>query len=389
MGGSPVVVAQPEAQDPPERGIKLFRIAGIRIIIDYSWFIVFALVVWSLSAGYLPSRYPGESPQGYWVAGTAAALLFFLSILLHELAHSLVALRSGIHIPSITLFVFGGVSRLSEEAKDPRTEFRVAIVGPLSSLALALGFRLVATQLQATEPALTVAIFEYLAWINLALALFNLVPGFPLDGGRVLRAFWWWRTGSLERATRVASNWGRGFAITLIILGAVQIFAGALLGGLWLIFIGMFLRGAAEAGYQQLIIKQSFDDVRVSEVMVQDVVTVSPELTLDRLVSEYFLRTGYGGFPVLNDGTPVGLVSVSNVKNLLPDQLPKLTVKDVMRPLEEGCLIEPGATLTEALGKMAVGGLGRLLVVQTGSLRGMITKTGVIRLLEMRKLLSN
>src|SRR3972149_4506904 len=190
-------MAEFKSEGAGEPGIHLFTIAGIRVIIDYSWFVVFFPVALSLSTGYLPQEYPGASALAYWAAGLVATIAFFLSILFHELAHSLVALRSGIEIPSITLFLFGGASRLSEEAKDPKTELTIAVVGPLSSFAL---------------------------------GIFNLVPGLPLDGGRVLRAVVWWRTGSIDRATRLAADLGKGFAVTLMFLRAMLIFRGALLG---------------------------------------------------------------------------------------------------------------------------------------------------------------
>jgi len=377
------------SQEQSPGGIRLLRIAGIPITVDYSWFIVALLVVWSLSAGYFPRRYPGESPGEYWLAGAVTTLLFFCSILVHELSHSLVAVRSGIRIPGITLFIFGGVSRLSEDPKNPTTEFKIAIVGPLSSFMLALLFRLIAYGLAGNRPPLVVAVFEYLAFINLALGLFNLVPGFPLDGGRVLRAFWWWKTGSVTRATKVASDWGRGFAISLMLLGALQIFAGNLLGGMWFIFIGMFLRGAAAAGYEDLVLRRSLEGVQVQEVMVRDVVTVSPDLPLDRLVEEYFLKKGYRGFPVVEDGRTVGLVSIANLSPALERDRPRRTVREIMVPLTDACLIAPEASLNEAIRKMSLGGLGRLLVLRDQRLAGMITKTGLLRMLEMRRILAD
>lgn len=369
-------------------GFRLMRIAGIPITVDYSWFIVALLVVWSLSAGYFPRRYAGESTEAYWVAGIITTLLFFASILAHELSHSLVAIRSGIKIPGITLFIFGGVSRLSEDAKTPATEFKIAVVGPLSSFLLAAAFYLVAQGLSGRQPPLTVAVFQYLAFINLALGVFNLVPGFPLDGGRVLRAFWWWKTGSLTRATKVASDWGKGFALTLILVGGLQIFAGNLLGGIWFIFIGMFLRGAAAAGYEDLVMRRSLEGVQVQEVMVRDVVTVPPDLSLSRLVDDYFLKSGYRGYPVVESGRTLGVVSLANVSPVLERDRARVTVREVMVPLGEASVIAPEAPLDEALRKMTARGLGRLLVVKDDRLAGMITKTGLVRLLEMRRILA-
>ncbi len=370
-----------------ERGIHLFTIAGIRIIIDYSWFIIFALVAFSLSAGYLPQKYPGASRMAYWVSGLVATAAFFFSILFHELAHSLVALRSGISIPSITLFLFGGVSRLSEEPKDPKTDLRIAIVGPFSSFVLAGAFWLVGQRLGPSVHPLAKAVIDYLAFINLALGIFNLAPGFPLDGGRVLRAILWWRTGSVDRATRIVSDLGKGFALTLIFVGAYVILQGALLGGIWLIFIGMFLRGSAAQGYEQMVLQRTLQSALVSEVMVEDPVTLAPDLTLSEVVDHYFLRYGYRGFPVLEGESVVGIVSVNDIAGLPASERDGRRVRDVMRPLEPSRVISKDASLLEALEKLAAPGVGRLVVLDDGKFRGMITKTGLMRLLEVRRVL--
>ena len=371
----------------PERGIHVFTIAGIRILIDYSWFVIFFLVAVSLSAGYLPQEYPGQSAFSYWTAGLVATLAFFFSILFHELAHSLVAMRHGITIPSITLFLFGGVSRLSEEPKDPKTELVIAVVGPLSSFLLALVFWLATGRLEGQVSPMVTTVLRYLAFINFALGVFNLVPGFPLDGGRVMRALWWWRTGSLERATRLASDMGKGFALALIFLGAVIVFRGALVGGIWLIFIGMFLRGSAEQGYQQMVLLRALENVTVGDVMVERPVTVPPGLSLQALVNDYFLRYGYRGFPVVEDDRAVGVVSVSSLQGVPETERAARTVSQVMHPLEPSRTIGREAPLLEALEKMAAPDVGRLLVVDDGRLEGLVTKTGLVRLLEMQKVL--
>ena len=370
-----------------ERGIHLFTIAGIRIIIDYSWFVIFFLVATSLSAGYLPQEYPGASALAYWVAGLVATIAFFLSILFHELAHSLVALRSGIQIPSITLFLFGGVSRLSEEAKDPKTELTIAVVGPLSSFALALLFWLAGEGLEGVIHPLAQAVVEYLSFINLALGIFNLVPGLPLDGGRVLRAVVWWRTGSIDRATRLAADLGKGFAVTLMFLGAMLIFRGALLGGIWLIFIGMFLRGSAAQGYEQMYLMRILESVKVGDVMIQTPLTVSPDLTLSDLVNRYFLRYGYRGFPVEEGERTIGLISIDDLAGVPESERSERTVRDRMRPLDASWIISKEAPLLEALERLSPGSVGRLLVLEDGRLSGMVTKTGLLRLLEIHQIL--
>jgi Zn-dependent protease len=368
-------------------GIGLFRVRDIEIRLDYSWFIVFALVLWSLSAGYFPQAYPDQPTSLYWMAGLLAAVLFFLSVITHELSHSFMAIRSGIKIPEITLFIFGGMARLSEEAGDPKTEFKIAIVGPMTSLFLALAFWLIRNTLSGDQPSILVEIFGYLAWINVALAMFNLLPGFPLDGGRMFRAFWWWKTGSVMKATRMASNWGKGLAIALMIFGGLQIFAGALIGGLWLIFIGMFLRGMAEGSYVELALRKSMEGTRAKDIMTRDVVTASPDLSLDRLISNYFLRYGYRGFPVTTNGEVLGLISLSNVKDISEEERVHKKVGQVMAPLEHEMVIGPDTRVEEALKRMSQAKLGRLLVMRGGEFLGMITQSGLLRFLEIKRTL--
>jgi Zn-dependent protease/CBS domain-containing protein len=380
-------MAEHQPTQDNRRGIPLFRVAGIQIRLDFSWFIIFLLVMWSLSAGYFPRYYPDQGRGTYWLAGFIAALFFFASILTHELAHALMAKRSGIHIPAITLFVFGGIAHLSEEAKNPKTEFQIALVGPVTSFVLAAVFWGLKTMLEATPSSLAVLIFHYLAYINLALGVFNLVPGYPLDGGRIFRAFWWWKTGSLARATKVASDMGKGFALVLMALGALEIFSGVLIGGLWLVFIGMFLRGLAEGGYQQTVMQQSLQGVEAQDVMVNEVVTVPPELTLHAVVNDYFLRYGYRGFPVAQNGDVVGMISLSEVTAVPEGERGDTTVKDAMVTMGERIRIAPEASLAEALQKMMRGGTGRLIVMRNGKMAGLVTHTGVLRFLEVRRAL--
>ena len=368
-------------------GLRLIKIAGIQITIDYSWFFIFALVVVSLSAGYFPHRFAGESTLTYWMAGLVATLMLFGSILVHELSHALVAKRAGIAVPEITLFLFGGVSRLSAEARDAKTEFAIAIVGPLTSFALALFFWGLQSGLGGEQPSLASTVLAYLVWINVALGIFNLLPGFPLDGGRVLRAILWRTKGSLTQATKIASNVGKGFAVALMILGGLQIFSGAHIGGLWLIFIGMFLRGMASQGYQELVIQQSLRGVDVHEVMIQDVVSVSPEVPVQRLLTEYFLRHGYHGFPVVRAGQVLGVVSLDDVRAVPEEARYTTTVEQVMQPVSSLTTISPQTSLNDALKKMMQHSLGRLLVMQGDTLLGMITKTGLLRFLEVKRLL--
>jgi Zn-dependent protease len=315
-------------------GFALFRIAGIQVRVDPSWFLIIVLIWWSLAAGYFPRLHPDAGAVATWAAGLLTALLFFASLLLHELSHCFMARRAGLEVPSITLFLFGGASEMAREPDDPDTELRIAIVGPLASFALAGLFWGASRALPAATPDLLVGVVRYLAWINLALAVFNLLPGFPLDGGRVLRAWLWRRTGSLQRASRVATQAGKGLGAGLAVLGVLQIFSGALIGGVWLVLVGLFARGLAESSYQSLMLRQLLQEVSVGDVMVREPVTVRPDLPLDRLVEDYVLGRGFRGFPVVEEGRALGLVSVEQVKRVPPDERAGRRVADQMEALE-------------------------------------------------------
>ena len=375
---------QPAPPSDLGRGIQLFRVGGIRIRLDYSWAIIFLLVLWSLAAGYFPAAVPGRGGGAYWLAGLVATLLLFASILVHELSHALMARRAGIEVPAITLFLFGGVAQMEEEAADAGTEFRIAVVGPLTSLALAAGFWALAGALPPETGTLTRTIVGYLAAINLALAIFNLLPGYPLDGGRILRAVVWWRTGSLRRATRIAANAGQGLALGLIFLGALQIFGGGLVGGLWLILIGLFLRSMAVAGFQSLVIRRALEDVAVEDVMVRDVVTVDRDMPLRTLIDDYFLAYGYHGFPVVSGDHVEGIVSLGDVRNVPEAERGRARVANAMQPLDAAHRIEPDTPLLDAMQRMARGNVDRLLVMRNGTLAGLVTRSAVARLVELR-----
>jgi Zn-dependent protease/CBS domain-containing protein len=367
--------------------IPLFRIAGIQIQIEYSWFLIFLLVLFGISAGYLPSRHPGSSTAAYWSAGLVTTALFFLSILAHELSHALVARRSGVEVPRISLFLFGGVSQMKEEPKTPPTELAIAVVGPLTSFALAAAFFALRAGAGDAAPELASAVLGYLGWINGALGVFNLLPGFPLDGGRVLRALVWWRTGSLMRATRIAAASGRGFATAIMVIGGLEIFAGALLGGVWLILIGFFLRAMAQAGYDSLVIQRALQGLRVRDVLIAEPETVPPQLSVRDLVDRYILEHGYSGFPVVDGGSVLGVVSASDVKNVPPAERAHRTVKECMQPLSPDNRIDPDASLADALAKLGGDRFARLLVMRGDELAGMLTRGGVLRFLELQRLL--
>jgi len=370
-------------------GFPLFRVAGIQVRVDPSWFLIFLLIWWSLSAGYFPRTQPEASAAQTWIAGLLAALFFFVSLLLHELSHSVVARRAGHEVRSITLFLFGGAAEMTSEPENPATEFRIAIAGPLASFALALFFWVAGRLLPAATPDLLLGVLGYLAWINLALGVFNLLPGFPLDGGRILRALLWWRTGSLRRASRVATQAGKGLGLGLALLGGIQIFSGALVGGIWLVLVGLFARGLAETSYQSLILRQLLAEVSVEDVMVREPVTVPADLTLDRLIDDYILGHGFRGFPVVEGARAIGLISVERLRAVPPEQRAQQRVRDQLEPVDEDHSVAPETPLLEAIGKMGRVGAQRLLVLRPGSpeLVGLLTKSGLARFVELRQAL--
>ncbi len=373
------------ADNQTRGGLDLFRVAGVQIAIDYSWLIIFLLVLWSLSAGYFPQAYPGHARAGYWVVGFAGTLLFFASVLIHELSHAIMANSLGQEVRRITLFIFGGMAHLSREPKDASTEFKIAAMGPLTSLVLGGVFWGISVLLASSGvPELWVAVFHYLFFINVALAVFNLLPGFPLDGGRLLRSYFWRRSGDLRAATARAADWGAGIAIGLMVLGALQIFAGALIGGLWLIFIAMFLRGAARASYHGVVVEHVLSQTRVRDIMISNPVTIPAEVTVADAVENYFLRYGYGGFPVAGDGRAEGLVSMNQVRHCPAAERNLRRVRDIMRPADESARVAATATVSAALRHMVEADLGRLLVTDGDRLLGLITRTGVTRFVQMK-----
>ena len=366
-------------------GVDLFKVAGIQIAIDYSWIVVFLLVCWSLSAGYFPHEYPGYGWAQYLVVGVVATLLFFASVVTHELAHSLVANRLGQPVRRITLFIFGGMAHLSRQPSNASAEIQISAVGPLTSLALGALFW-VCTRIAVGSglPLLWAAVFKYLAFVNVALALFNLLPGFPLDGGRVLRGLLWRRSGNLRAATARAADWGAGIAFGLMALGLVEILGGALIGGLWLIFIGMFLRGAARAGYHGVVVERALGGATVRDLMVSDPVIVPGDLTVHQAIEEHFLRHGFGGFPVGEPGQIEGLVSLAQIKHCPADQRAHRQVREVMRPADAAVTIAATASVSDALRQMVTADSARLLVTDGGRVIGLITLSGLTRFIQLK-----
>jgi len=366
-------------------GVKLFRVLGIQISLNYTWFIVFGLIAWSLASGYFPSQYPGLSRSTHWVMGFLAAVFLFLSVLAHEVTHSYIAKKEGMDVKEITLFIFGGVSQLAKEPEDPRKEFKVAIGGPLSSLILAFIFWILSKATsQNPNLILFTGLLGYLAFINLSLVIFNLIPGFPLDGGRVLRAIYWSKTGSLKKATRIASETGKWVGVGIIVLGLLLVLTGNLIGGFWFVIIGIFLRSAAEGGLQQVVMKGALEGVKVKELMSRGVITVEPSLPIDRLVEDFYLTHKHITYPVTEDERIIGIVTLKQVKEVPRDQWTEKTVRDVMIPIREEVMLDPEGEAVDALQRMIRTGEGRLPVVKDGKATGMITRKDILNLLEIK-----
>jgi Zn-dependent protease/predicted transcriptional regulator len=362
--------------------VTLFRVLGIPVRVHPSWLVILGLLTWSLSVGYFPQVLPGLPAGALWLKGLTAALLLFVSVFLHELAHSVVARRYGIPVSSITLHIFGGVSQLEREPDRPGAEFLIAVVGPLTSFAIAAVLAL-ATALAGPGPGAR-ALMQYLIFVNAIVGVFNLVPGFPLDGGRLLRAVLWKLQGNLQSATRMASRAGGLVALGLIGLGVVRVFTGEFLGGIWLVLIGLFLRQAAEGSYQQLVLRDVLGPLAVRDVMSRDVVQIPADLSVDRVVEDFFWRHRVSSFPVVDDGRVVGIVALDQLKQVPPERRAEMAVRQLMLPLTETLVAAPGDPLARAFEKLTLNGLGRLVVLDRGRLVGYLSVKDVMHVLAVK-----
>lgn len=372
------------------RGIPLFTVYGIRIIADYSWFLIVALIAATLAVGWFPTAIPGRNPVQYVLLGVITALFFFASVLVHELAHSVVAVLHGIPVRRITLFLFGGVAEITREPSDAKTELRVALAGPATSALIAASLWVAHAALGDTpsRPGLQLAV-QYLAMANTILLGFNLLPGLPLDGGRVLRALIWRATGSLRRATRAASLSGKAIAGLLAVAGLLGVLTRvAILPGLWFVFIAVFLKQAADSSYRQVLVHEALSGVAVSSVMLSEVVSVPPDLALSDLIETYLLRHHYTAYPVVDGDVPLGIISVGLVKRVPRAQWKTTTVSMAMHPLTDDIALSPSDTIPTAMQKMASSGLTKLPVIRDGRLLGVVTKRDVAAYLEIRNDLS-
>jgi Zn-dependent protease/CBS domain-containing protein len=363
--------------------IRLGRIAGIEIDINLSWLIILVLLTVSLAVAWFPYTVHGLSILTYWVLGLIAAILLFASVLGHELAHSLVAKSRGLPVKSITLFIFGGVSNIEHEPQSPSVEFWMAIVGPITSLVIGGVSWLLAVGLQGVP--VVSAVFEYLAVANILLGAFNLIPGFPLDGGRVLRALLWAVMGSLRRATLWATRVGQFVAYLFILWGIWQVFTSNFINGIWIGFIGWFLLNAAQTANREVMLQSLFRGVSVAQVMGPPPQPVPANISLRELVDHYLLPRGQRTAPVYEGSQFVGLITLADVKTVPREQWDQTPVSKAMAPVEKLHVAQPRQRMSDILPLIAQADVNQLPVLQDGQLVGMLTRDAIVRYLDIRQ----
>jgi Zn-dependent protease/predicted transcriptional regulator len=365
--------------------VKLFTLLGFQVNLDASWLILALLIVWTLGAGYFPFSYPGYSTATYWAMAVGGALGLFASIVVHEFAHAVVARRYGIPMKGITLFIFGGVAEMDQEPPSAKSEFRMAAAGPLVSIAVAaLLYVVYRILLVGGGPGPVAGVFGYLSMINGILAVFNLIPAFPLDGGRMLRAYLWERRNDLRSATRTASAMGGAFGLVLIVLGVVQVVMGNFIGGMWWFLIGMFVRGASRMSYRQMEIRQALEGEPVSRFMRSDPITVPPEISLYEMVNNYVYRFYHDVYPVVEGSHLVGCVGTRNLKQVPQSEWPIRRVEELVEPCTGGNTVRADTDAVEALAVMSRTGNSRLMVTEGDRLLGVIALKDLLGFLAVK-----
>lgn len=365
--------------------VKLFSLFGFDVSIDLSWLILAVLVTWSLAKGLFPNFWPGYSERTYWIMGVCGTIGLLFAIVFHEFCHSLIARRFGMPMKGITLFIFGGVAEMQDEPPSAKAEFYMSIAGPLSSILLSgvfYGFYRLGTYAAWAGP--VIAVLAYLAWINIILAIFNLVPAFPLDGGRILRSALWAYKKNIKWATRIASKAGATFGIILMVLGFLNIFYANFVGGIWWLLIGLFIKGASNMSYQRLLLQEGLKGEPVEKFMKESPVTVPAETSLAELVEDYFYKYHYKIFPVMQDGRLVGCIHSKKIKDMPREEWANTTVGDVAESCDDDNAIRPNADSVEALSLMNKSGNSRLIVTEDGVLKGVVTLKDMLKFLSMK-----
>jgi Zn-dependent protease/CBS domain-containing protein len=376
QGGRSQRVREGGGSSGMNENVSLGRIAGIHVGFNWSLLVVGALIAWSLATSLLPSAAPGQSSAAYWTAGVISAILFLASILAHELAHSIVATRLGVKVEGITLWIFGGVSRFSSESNSPGTQALFTVVGPATSLVLGAIFYVISI---AAGGGLVAAALSWLGYINILLGIFNLVPAFPLDGGRLLQSLIWLRTGDRLRATRIAARIGMGFAYLLIAYGLVLfIFAGNLIGGVWSVFLGWFLLDAARSEEAGGLIRRALSGISAGDVMSPNPVQAPDNISVEEAIQGYVLPSRHSTFPTHDGaGRLSGLLTLAALKNVAPEARATTFVKDIACPLDSVSIVGSAEPIANLLGVSDGCGEGRTLVVDGGQLAGIISPSDI------------
>ncbi len=351
----------------------LFKLFGFQIRVDISWFFIAILITWSLAMVF-KQMFPGLDPSIRWTMGVIGAMGLFGSVILHEIGHSLVAREYGLPIKGITLFIFGGVAEMQEEPKSAKAEFFVAIAGPIVSVLIAITFSLLSTFGQSMQwPNAMLGVTGYLALVNTILVLFNLIPAFPLDGGRVLRsALWYWKD-NLRWATKITTQIGAAFGLLFILLGVIRVISGDFIGGLWWCLIGLFLRSAALMSYQQLLIRRALEGEPIHRFMRTNPITVPPEISIEYLVENYVYRHHYKMYPVVQDGELKGCITTRAIKELEREEWPNTSARDLLHRCSPHNTVGPNDDAMQVMAKMNRTGASRMMVVETEQLKGIIS----------------
>jgi Zn-dependent protease/predicted transcriptional regulator len=367
------------------KGITLVKLFGFKVKIDLSWLILGLLITWSLAQGLFPHYYEGLETATFWLMGVAGALGLLVSIVFHELWHSLIARKFGLSMRGITLFVFGGVAEMTDEPPSPKAEFFMAVAGPISSIILGLGFFGIffLGKIGGWPEAIT-GVIVYLAFLNLILAGFNLLPAFPLDGGRVLRSILWGWKDNIRWATQIASKIGGGFGIALIILGVLQVLLGNFIGGVWMAVIGMFIRGASQTAYQQLIMRRALEGEKVRRFMISNPITVSPHISVEDLVDKYIYKHHFKMYPVVDNAKLIGCITLSQVKEIPREERDRRTVGELAKPCSDENTVSPDDDAMKALSTMKKTGSSRLMVVEKDELVGVIALKDMLGFLSLK-----
>ena len=355
------------------------KIKGIQIEVNLSWLIVFGLVTFVLATNYFPQNYPGFDPNLRWILASIMAVMLFVSVLLHELSHSIVSINLGIEVKKISLFIFGGLAQMEGEPDTPIKELKIAIAGPAMSVFLFFLFTIITSILAFIgAPEIVIVPLSYIATINLILAIFNLVPAFPLDGGRVLRAIIWHYKGNIQLATKIASSLGGMFGYFLMFLGIFWVFSGAFINGIWFVFIGWFINQASQSSYQQTVMSDIFNKIPVSSFMTDQVVAVDYYISIQELVDSYFYKYKYSSFPVKKNDEIIGIVNINNVKDASKETWSKTIVEQITVPLKDNLVISSDKAVSIAMKKVFGNGTGRVLVMDGKELLGIVSKTDIL-----------